>query len=103
MKLWPVAYLTLPLLNVLARTGLEVNDASTGLEELKPAYAAAVWVGIGVCLATTRVANLAFSCVIILCIILCIYYSLTDNPVNNKVEHGSCQGYLSYSPGSWCR
>ena len=70
MKLWPVAYLTLPLLNVLARKGLDVNDASAGVEELNPPYAAALWVGIGVCLATTRVANLAFSCVVILSILV---------------------------------
>ena len=63
MKLWPVAYLTLPLLNVLARTGLEVTDGSVGVEELSPTYAAAVWIGIGLCLATTRIGNLAFSCV----------------------------------------
>lgn len=61
MKLWPVGYFALPLLNVVARAGLEGN---AGVEELKPAYAAAVWVGIGLCLAVTRMANLAFSYVV---------------------------------------
>ncbi|KAF8509541.1 MFS general substrate transporter [Gautieria morchelliformis] len=66
MKLWPVAFLMFPLLNVLARAGLEVEDVNTAGEVLKPAYTAAVWVGIGLCLATTRIANLAFSLSMIL-------------------------------------
>jgi hypothetical protein len=88
MKLWPVGYLALPLLNVLARAGLEVNG-HTGVETLKPDYAAAVWIGIGVCLAITRMANLAFSYVTTL---HCSTYILT---VTNKVEHYTCERYLS--------
>jgi hypothetical protein len=65
MRLWPVAFLMFPLLNGLARAGLEVKDVNTGGEGLKPPYAAAVWVGIGLCLATTRIANLAFSYVLL--------------------------------------
>lgn len=61
MKLWPIAYFALPLLNLLARAGLQVNEFEPDVEILKPVYAVAVWTGIGSCLAVTRVANLAFS------------------------------------------
>lgn len=83
MKLWPVGYLTLPLLNIVARAGLEVNSHS-GAEELKPAYAAAVWIGIGACLATTRMANLAFSYV------TTTHYSIYSLVDRNKIEHSTC-------------
>jgi len=66
MKLWPIAYIALPLLNILARAGLQVNEFEPEVETLKPVYAVAVWIGIGACLAFTRVANLAFSLSMIL-------------------------------------
>ncbi|KAF8590442.1 MFS general substrate transporter [Ramaria rubella] len=64
MTLWSIAYVALPLLNVLARLGLD--DINAEADALKPAYSIAVWIGIGICLAITRLANLAFSLSMIL-------------------------------------
>ncbi|KIJ44207.1 hypothetical protein M422DRAFT_67512 [Sphaerobolus stellatus SS14] len=63
MKLWPVAYIFLPFLNLLARMGL---DSASENEVLTSRFSALLWVGVGVCLAMTRIANLAFSLSVIL-------------------------------------
>jgi len=60
MKLWPGIYMILPCLNLLARKGLD-QDSTPGKEILIPQYSAMLWMGVGICLALSRIANLAFS------------------------------------------
>lgn len=56
MKLWTIPFLALPLLNMVARAGLEPGAAKPGqLTMIK------LWIGIAVLLAVTRAAFIGFS------------------------------------------
>ena len=57
MGLWPLAFLSLPPLNWIARTGFD--DATQAVS--RPDVRTVLWVGIGVALAISRIACLAFS------------------------------------------
>lgn len=58
MKIWPMTFLSLPLLNVIARRGL---DAETG--KLTPGTVQILWIGIGIALCVFRVALIGYSLV----------------------------------------
>lgn len=53
---WPITFLLFPLLNIIARYGL---DDSTG--QLSTRSNAALWVGLVVVLALSRIGCIAFS------------------------------------------
>ena len=68
MSLWPFCFLTLPLLNIVARTGLSAVDGRVGTETLHLTDAdcrvqAMVWCGIIALLALSRLGSVAFGCV----------------------------------------
>jgi hypothetical protein len=56
MKLWTIPFLGLPLLNMVARTGLKSGIANpSGLTTIN------LWVGVAILLAIARVAFVGFS------------------------------------------
>ena len=59
MKLWPYVFLSLPLLNIIARNGL---DPLSG--ELPKPIIVILWIFIGLVLSIARVAFLAYSYVL---------------------------------------
>jgi Na+/H+ antiporter NhaA len=59
MSLWPYAFLILPFLNIIARAGL---DETTG--KLGATTVSLLWVGIALALLLSKVAGLAYSCVL---------------------------------------
>lgn len=63
MGLWPYTYIALPILNVIARRGI---DGETG--QMDAYTTATLWVGIAIVLAVSRVAALAYSSVTFCCI-----------------------------------
>lgn len=56
MSLWPVSFATLPLLNLIARSG---HDEESMI--IEPQTTALLWISIILLLATTRIASLAYS------------------------------------------
>lgn len=56
MAVWPITFIGLPFLNLIARTGYDENTQS-----IDPRTLAAVWACIGFILACSRVACLAYS------------------------------------------
>lgn len=68
MSLWPFCFLTLPLLNIVARTGLSAINERVVMDTLRLSDAdrrvqAMVWCGIVALLALSRVGSVAFGCV----------------------------------------
>ncbi len=68
MSLWPFCFLTLPLLNIVARTGLSAINERVVMDTLRLSDAdrrvqAMVWCGIVAVLALSRVGSVAFGCV----------------------------------------
>ena len=62
MAIWPFTFFVLPLLNHIALLGCSMRVGETEIcKELAEEVALLVWVGIGLVLAATRVACLAFS------------------------------------------
>ncbi|KIK63616.1 hypothetical protein GYMLUDRAFT_40676 [Collybiopsis luxurians FD-317 M1] len=61
MAAWPITFLILPTLNMIARRGL---DEST--HQLDTCSLAALWVGLGIVLALSRIGGIAFSASMIL-------------------------------------
>jgi len=60
MYFWPVVYLSLPILNVIARMFVQpVGD--DGVERLTPAGDTILWLGIGTVVILTRIASMMFS------------------------------------------
>lgn len=55
MAVWPITFLSLPLLNLVARYGVDSRD------HMKPSMHALLWVGIGLNLVISRIGNLALS------------------------------------------
>jgi len=71
MSLWPFCFLTLPLLNIVARTGLSAVNGHVGTETLRLTDAdcrvqAMVWCGIIALLALSRLGSVAFGLSMIL-------------------------------------
>jgi hypothetical protein len=65
MSLWPFCFLTLPLLNIVARTGLSTIDGHVETDTLRLTDAdsrvqAMVWCGIIALLALSRLGSVAF-------------------------------------------
>lgn len=58
MAIFPYVYLLLPLLNLVARTGIEEVN---GVETITAGTKALLWLGIGIILSLARIACLAFS------------------------------------------
>jgi hypothetical protein len=56
MGIWPFTYIALPLLNFIARSGL---DEATG--QINAPTMSMLWIGIGIVLAGSRVGCLAYS------------------------------------------
>jgi hypothetical protein len=68
MSLWPFCFLTLPLLNIAARTDLAAVNGSVRTDTLRLTDAdcriqAIVWCGIIALLALSRLGSVAFGCV----------------------------------------
>jgi hypothetical protein len=53
---WPVAFLMLPILNLIARSGF---DEAAGI--MHPSYQSVIWVGVCILLALARAGWLAYS------------------------------------------
>ena len=68
LSLWPYCFISLPLLNIVARIGLptmgrQVTEGAVNLTDVDDRAQAMIWRGITALLALTRVACLAFGCV----------------------------------------
>jgi hypothetical protein len=66
--LWPYCFLSLPLLNIVARIGLptmdrQMREGGFNLTDVDSRAQAMIWCGITALLALSRVACLAFGCV----------------------------------------
>ena len=57
MYLWPLAYLSLPVLNVIARTFVQ-RVGEDGVERLSPTGDKILWLGIGIVVVLFRVAGM---------------------------------------------
>ncbi|KAI0079970.1 MFS general substrate transporter [Panus rudis PR-1116 ss-1] len=67
MGIWPYCYVLLPGLNLIARSGLDLQATDVTLSaRVDPATKALLWVGIGIILTLARSAGLAFSVSMIL-------------------------------------
>lgn len=86
MGVWPITFMLVPLLNLIARMGL---DKPTG------AFNPLLWVGIAVVLVCWRVSCLAYPCVVFnsdLCLSLTSFYSNNAILVRNNVPGPSSLG-----------
>jgi len=59
MYFWPAVYLSLPILNVIAR--MLVQSGEDGVERLSPTGDKILWLGIGTVVLLTRIASMMFS------------------------------------------
>ncbi|KAG1736727.1 major facilitator superfamily domain-containing protein [Suillus lakei] len=82
MGLWPYTFLVLPVLNLVARAGL---DETTG--EIGTATVALLWVGIAFALMLTKVASLAYS----------ISMILTKENAPNAASLGQSNGIVQFA------
>ncbi|KAG2360854.1 major facilitator superfamily domain-containing protein [Suillus spraguei] len=82
MALWPYTFLVLPILSIIARTGL---DDTTG--ELGTATVALLWVGIAFVLMLSKVASLAYSLSMI----------LTKENAPNAASLGQSNGIVQFA------
>ncbi|KAG2752160.1 MFS general substrate transporter [Suillus brevipes Sb2] len=82
MALWPYTFLVLPILNLIARAGL---DETTG--ELGPTVVALLWVGIAFVLMVSKVASLAYS----------ISMILTKENAPNAASLGQSNGIVQFA------
>ena len=77
MGLWPFTYFALPILNAIARSGI---DEETG--QLDSYTTATLWTGIAIVLTLSRVGAIAYSSVAF----RCAFETVADL---EQVEHGS--------------